>query len=860
MSDLEFVNMCVMKMLAALICLPLTVLGIAVSSKELQCSVSPVAVLHPVQAQLERFEAGTGCASREGGAKETHVISMGGASIRQVTIVLRPLNPSRPIKRPVILVLSSQQAVRWVLENEGLSSNINVLVQLSVNSTAESSSLSVRVTQVPSLPRRPRVLLRWVLQRHATVTSLTHTTHANRVYLRLGEDPSMPSECRLRSLFVSQNYQASELQEQEVHGCTPTDESTEMEVHIIRLWSSGSGLCGSLQVEVSVSLLPPVASSALHRVVLILSSATAVNWALVAPQVKGHVRVYSSHSVSLPYRSQASDLIMTSTVTSDLLNTPDLLEWANQNGFPKVTSYTEADLANRFVVKLGEGTDSDDASSVWHHQDDIMIDSPDALSYQCEGGALTVTVDTQMLKTQVWPVTAVTLRDPECKAEFNGSHFLLVSPVISCGTEGEMDEASGRVHYTNTVLLWKQKPSEGLTNQTRPELWDESRPLAIHLSCVWSLSAPVSPSVVSPSLSAAPDLALSSPQAPAPPALWGPRADTTAASPLLSMELFVSEAFQQRTVGPCVISAHERVYVQISVDSSSALEAVELQSCLVSPLSDPQAHSGWPVIKDSCPSESSFSLTLRENTDDGRADDEDEELNRRKSHPFSRWRHTESRSADDTARGFKHNADDTARRFKHKRPRARKAERRRRNYDEDRSLNALRFSFVLRPVFNNSIQFLHCRLRVCDADEGPAGAAKHTCADGRPIPALTHIRASQKCKDRNLSRPVLVTYPAGFLAPPAGKLAQTPAEMSEQAPSPTGAVEGSVLLVVFAAFLMGLSLMGALWCIYTHTGRHDLTQRISVIETTVPNPGFINPPILMEETSSFHDVNDTRNF
>lgn len=64
----------------------------------------------------------------------------------------------------------------------------------------------------------------------------------------------------------------------------------------------------------------------------------------------------SSNSVSLPYRTQAPDLSMTSTVTSDLHSTPDLLEWANQNGFPKVTSYSEADLANRFVIKLrGDG-------------------------------------------------------------------------------------------------------------------------------------------------------------------------------------------------------------------------------------------------------------------------------------------------------------------------------------------------------------------------------------------------------------------------------------------------------------------------------------------------------------------------
>ncbi|RXN19533.1 transforming growth factor beta receptor type 3-like protein [Labeo rohita] len=763
----------------ALLFLLLDVVGTAVSSRELQCSMWPVEALHPVQAQLERFEAGTGCAAREGGAKETHVISVGKASNKQVTVVLRPLIVSRPIDRAVILVLSSQHAVHWVLENEGLSHNINVLVQVSLNCTAESSSLSIRVTQVPSLPRRPRVLLRWILQRHATISSLTHTVRANRVYLRLGEDPSMPSECRLRSPFLSQNYLASELQEQEVHVCVSSDQPMEMEVHIIRLWSSGSSLCGSLQVEVSVSLLPPVARSGYHRIVLIFSSAVPVNWALVAPEVKGHIRVYSSNSVSLPYRTQAPDLSMISTVTSDLLSTPDLLEWANQNGFPKVTSYTEADLANRFVIKLREGgkggSDAELRSSDgW--QEVIMTDrSSAALSYHCEGGALTVTVDTQMLQ----------------------------------------------------VFLWKRKPFEGLNNETDGEMLNETSPLAIHISCESSLITPVSPSDVTPS--SRPEEALHfSP--------WVPRGRT---APVLSMELFVTETYEKRAVGPCVITAYDRVYVQISVGSGVA-EAVELQSCLVSPLSDPQAHSGWSIIRDSCPSDPSFKLShteTRESTDStGHDDDEEDEKtdrkdNRRPLQPRSRWRQTAS-----------HTGDEKVRRNKDKRPsrlRARKPEerRRKRREDERESTNTLRFSFVLRPIFNNSIQFLHCRLRLCASDEGPSGATARICADGPQIPALSHTTASQQCEYRNLSRPVLVTYPAGFLAPPA----ETD--------------EGPVLVVVFSAFVMGLCLMGSLWCIYSHTGNRDLTQRDGIIETMRQDSGFRNPPTLMEQTTGVHEAN-----
>lgn len=44
----------------------------------MRCSAAaPVGELHPVQGLLESFEAGPGCAARERGNKETHVIAVG---------------------------------------------------------------------------------------------------------------------------------------------------------------------------------------------------------------------------------------------------------------------------------------------------------------------------------------------------------------------------------------------------------------------------------------------------------------------------------------------------------------------------------------------------------------------------------------------------------------------------------------------------------------------------------------------------------------------------------------------------------------------------------------------------------------
>lgn len=57
------------------------------------------------------------------------------------------------------------------------------------------------------------------------------------------------------------------------------------------------------------------------------------------------------------------------------------------------------------------------------------------------------------------PVAAVTLRDPMCQAQSNGSHFLLMFPVISCGTEGLLIGQPRGVQYKNMVRqeIWREK-------------------------------------------------------------------------------------------------------------------------------------------------------------------------------------------------------------------------------------------------------------------------------------------------------------------------------------------------------------------------------------------------------------------
>ncbi|KAK2833892.1 hypothetical protein Q5P01_017781 [Channa striata] len=783
---------------------------VAAQSGDMHCSVAPVQGLqrHPVQGLLERFEAGPGCEARGHGKKETRVVAVEKATHpeNKVTVLLKPLSLSPSPLRPLHLLLSSKHRVSWWLEAERLPPSLPVLVQVSSNSSVHSHGLRLRVQKLPFLPFRARALHRWALKRHRNVSSLTHATYGNRVYVALGEDPALPAVCRLQPLFVSHNYVTSDLQPQEVQGCVHAAAGEiSPEVHVIKLHSAGSALCGSLQVEVLVSLVPPAGHLKPQKVVLILSSSLPVNWAVSARGVRGDVSVHSSNSVSPPFPPEP-DLTVSSTIVSDLSTVSDLLVWARERGYTEVSSYTEADLANRFVIQLaGGGTDvAALMRPLWAEEHRLRQGLKDGVRVQCEDGLVSLTVDLRILQASSDQVTAVTLRDPACQAQSNGSHFLLVFPVISCGTEGLLLGQSRGVRYQNTVLLWSDEPRSILAlDETEQK---SKRPLSLHLSCVAALPGPAndtdetnSSQTVLTSVSAIPETN---------PELSRLPTSRHRSGPVLLLKLFFTKSYEQRRVGPCVVAADQRVYAEVSARGPLS-EVVRLKSCVVSPLSDPKKSPFWFVMNEGCSSDPS--LTFVSKTKDAKEEG-------------AEGRGTRKGPGKTEKGGLYPRDDGKAERREEEPTRMTKSGT---GTGDEGEVSLVRFSFILRPVYNDSVQFVHCSLHLCDStsDESRRETVKTDCRGRSRVPALVSESPGHKCEIRNLSRPMVVTQFMSSLVPKASPVGQRTRRLSlgpQASPDPEDSSSvlqtGPVIGIVFLAFVMGVALMGGLWCIYSHTG------------------------------------------
>ncbi|KAJ8355595.1 hypothetical protein SKAU_G00183890, partial [Synaphobranchus kaupii] len=107
--------------------------------------------------------------------------------------------------------------------------------------------------------------------------------------------------------------------------------------------------------------------------------------------------------------------------------------------------------------------------------------------------------------------------------------------------------------------------------------------------------------------------------------------------------------------------------------------------------------------------------------------------------------------------------------------------------------------------------------------------------EGPVCPPLIPQPHSQQCEYRYLLRPMLVTLPLG---------------RAQRRPSSGSEVDtGSVVGVSFAAFIIGVILMGALWCIYTRTGVTLPLRRVSLQDPVDQTAAAWTPPDLLEQSS-----------
>ncbi|XP_059774554.1 transforming growth factor-beta receptor type 3-like protein [Balaenoptera ricei] len=142
-----------------------------------------------------------------------------------------------------------------------------------------------------------------------------------------------------------------------------------------------------------------------------------------------------------------------------------------------------------------------------------------------------------------------------------------------------------------------------------------------------------------------------------------------------------------------------------------------------------------------------------------------------------------------------------------------------------------RFSFRLRPVFNASVQFLHCQLSRCRRLRG-ARQAPAPLTLSPPSPPLRCLPQDEACagagsgRDESLgadsphlhtlTQPIVVTVPRLPPRPPKG-VPGTAVRPEPPAPAPGVLEPAPVVALVLAAFVLGAALAAGLGLVCAHS-------------------------------------------
>uniref|UniRef100_A0A8D1CKE8 Transforming growth factor beta receptor type 3 n=1 Tax=Sus scrofa TaxID=9823 RepID=A0A8D1CKE8_PIG len=562
-----------------------------------QCALSPVNASHPVQALMESFTVLSGCASRGtmGRPQEVHVLNLRAADQgpgqpqSEVTLHLNPISSVHIHHKPVVFLLNSPQPLVWHLKTERLAVGVSRLFLVSEGSVVHFSSGNFSLsaeTEERNFPHGNEHLLNWARKEYGAVTSFTELKIARNIYIKVGEG------------------------------------KFDFSIH------------SAFQVDIIIDIRPSRKDPELVKnLILILKCKKSVNWVIKSFDVKGNLKVLAPNSIGFGRESERS-MIMTKSVRDDIPSTQEkLLRWALDNGYSPVTSYTVAPVANRFHLRLENNEEMRDeevhtippelqilldpgALPVLDHppirggggrhgglpfpfpdiprrgRQDGGKDRDVALSVRCDSEKMLVAVEKDSFQASGYPGLELTLLDPMCKAKTNGTHFILESPLDGCGTRHRRSAPDGVVYYNSIVI---QAPPSG-DSSGWPEAYEDLE------SGDNGFPGDVDEGDVA--LSSRPELVVFN--CSLRPARHPSRAqDPPTRNVTFSMDLYTTDLFLAPAQGVFSVAENGHVYVEVSVTKADQELGFAIQTCFISPYSNPDRMSDYTIIENICPKDES---------------------------------------------------------------------------------------------------------------------------------------------------------------------------------------------------------------------------------------------------------------
>ncbi|XP_060081983.1 transforming growth factor beta receptor type 3-like [Ylistrum balloti] len=431
-----------------------------------------------ISAYYEQLTSGEGCStnSTTESNQEVHVINLLNAGpmyrndVAEVNLLIKSRN-HEVMWKPVIFVLNSHQSVKWKVKIEMLAPpRQRQVFVVPVDSSVRlvfKSHMRRSIRKVINMPQTRKELLDWVKAEHHAITSFTELRKGNRIELTVGPGPNSSPVCEIRD-DQPLNAVARIEQLQLLSGCSSRGhiDSQSSLTYVIELEKAYEGNPRGKPIEVELDIKSPSRKTAKYNLLLVLKSPRSVIWKIQTKRIQGNLDIVSNAEVSMLGIKVDNAGTRLETIT---YKREGLIQWVNYHNGP-VSLYAGISLANKVTIVLPQ-TDESESEKEPENPSKIITPPFDniphtkrvfnrAIHAECHPERHMIVAFSKLIQQNFGlEIDQLTLRDPACKAGTNETHVILGLSPSNCGTQATVTD--GNTFYNN-VLLVHRSSADGL--------------------------------------------------------------------------------------------------------------------------------------------------------------------------------------------------------------------------------------------------------------------------------------------------------------------------------------------------------------------------------------------------------------
>ncbi|KFW74399.1 Endoglin, partial [Manacus vitellinus] len=294
-------------------------------------------------------------------------------------------------------------------------------------------------------------LLNWAQSTYGGITSYSELRDPRWVQLRLGEDASSPPNCIPQNHFNAMLHLETEVFFHGVKSCSHGDTQSTRAAHIIHLQPEPS----SLITEVNLSLSCP--ENHVSNQILILQSRANLTWSLSFKKCNIQVMASGNYKIMTIFPTLLPGELLPDTEQ-------DLIAKAFEKNYSTIASYSAIPATTRISMEIQENKAAKKVTEMITPMT-RLTPTPELQPHQlllllkpwtCTDETMEITIIKSHLKViKDLDIKDITLRDINCQAEKNATHFMLKSPLSHCGTL-----LGGRGYANNELLIKLSKGTE----------------------------------------------------------------------------------------------------------------------------------------------------------------------------------------------------------------------------------------------------------------------------------------------------------------------------------------------------------------------------------------------------------------